>query len=217
MPIIPKHRRSMNKSSVVLFGGSFDPVHLGHLFLLHCAVSMTDYRSFLLVPAKLSNFKRDSIPKASDKERLEMLRLALMDYNDIYNQDFSCNSENPDIRISTMELERGGISYTSDTVRSLKESGYGEIGLLIGDDHIGGLTGWHDFDYIRDNVEFLICRRNAQRPLWDEIPSGIRYKALEPGEVFPQSSSAVRSDVNGKLDFLSERVRDYVRANHLYV
>lgn len=207
----------MSKSNVVLFGGSFDPVHLGHLFLLHCAISMTDYSSFLLVPAKLSNFKRDSVPKASDSDRLEMLRLALMDYQDIYSQDYSCNSENPDIRISAIELERGGISYTSDTVRSLKESGYERIGLLIGDDHIEGLTRWHDYEYIRDNVEFLICRRNADGPLWDKLPDGIRYRALEPGEVFPQSSSAVRSDVSGKLDYLSERVREYVRAKHLYV
>ena len=207
----------MIKSNVVLFGGSFDPVHLGHLFLLHCAISMTDYHCFLIVPAKLSNFKRDSVPKASDKDRLEMLNLALMDYKDIYSQDFSCNSAYPDIRISTMELDRGGISYTSDTVKSLKESGYEKIGLLIGDDHIEGLTKWHDFDYIKDNVEFLICRRNAQGPLWDRLPKGIRYKALEPENVSPQSSSAVRSDVNGNLDYLSERVREYVKAKHLYV
>ena len=205
----------MSKSSVVLFGGSFDPVHLGHLFLLHCAISMTDYHSFLIVPAKLSNFKRDSVPKASDKDRLEMLRLALMDYNDIYSQDFSCNSENPDIRISTMELERGGISYTSDTVKSLKESGYGKVGLLIGDDHIEGLTKWHDFEYIRDNVEFLICRRDSLQSTW-ELPEDICYKALIPDSLAPQSSSAIRTDLEGNLGYLSRRVLEYVKAHDLY-
>lgn len=207
----------MRTSRIAVMGGSFDPVHLGHLFLLHCAVSMTDYNSFLLVPAKLSNFKRDSAPKASDEDRLQMLKLAIMDYHDIYGQDFSAIGRNPDIKVSTMELERGGVSYTSDTVRSLKESGYEDIALVIGDDHIAGLSRWHDFEYIRDNVEFLICRREADGPKWDLVPPETRYRAIEPDELYPQSSSAVRSDVGANLDFLSQRVRDYVKAKNLYV
>ena len=207
----------MTGSRIAILGGSFDPVHLGHLFLLHCAVSMTDYSRFLLVPAKLSNFKRDSAPKASDKDRLEMLKLALMDYHDIYSQDFDGRYGNPDIEISTMELDRGGVSFTSDTVRSLREDGYSEIGLIMGDDHIGGLCRWHDFGYIRDNVEFLICRRDPGGPQWDRLPDGIRYRTLEPEELYPQSSSAVRSDVAENLGFLSERVKTYVKANGLYL
>ena len=207
----------MREAKVAVLGGSFDPVHLGHLFLLHCAVTMTEYRSFLVIPAKLSNFKRDSVPKASDSDRLEMLRLSLMDYRDIYPFDFGKSGPNPDIRISTMELDRGGVSYTSDTVRSLKEQGYDEIGLVMGDDHVEGLTRWHEFEYIRDNVEFLVCRRDPAGPRWDRLPEGIRCRRLEPSEVYPQSSSALRSDVEGNLGFLSERVREYVKAKHLYV
>ena len=207
----------MRETKVAILGGSFDPVHLGHLFLLHCAVTMTEYRSFLIIPAKLSNFKRDSVPKASDADRLEMLRLALMDYNDIYRNDFSPSKDNLDIRISTMELDRGGISYTSDTVRILKEKGYDEIGLIMGDDHVEGLSRWHDFGYIKDNVEFLVCRRDPEGPKWDMLPKGIRCRRLEPDELFPQSSSAFRSDTEGNLGFLSERVKDYVKAKHLYI
>ena len=206
----------MREDKTAILGGSFDPVHLGHLFLLHCAVSMTDYTSFILIPAKVSNFKQGNRPKASDSQRLEMLALALMDYHDIYPGDKA------DIRISTMELDRGGVSFTSDTIRLLK-SGAGcdaadrRIGLIMGDDHVGGLSRWHDFGYLKDNVEFLICRRNPDGECWDSLPEGLCYRRLEPQELAPQSSSAVRSDPDGNSGFLSARVGAYVKANGLYV
>ena len=202
----------MRETKTAILGGSFDPVHLGHLFLLHCAVSMTDYKSFLIIPAKVSNFKQDNSPKATDEQRLEMLRLALCDYHELYPKDKA------DISISTMELERGGVSYTSDTIRILKEKlGAGRIGMVMGDDHIEGLTRWHDFPYLKDNVEFLICRRNPEGTCWDTLPEGLCYKKLEPSDVAPQSSSAIRENVSGRGDYLSRRVGEYVRANNLYI
>ena len=201
----------MSKAKVAVLGGSFDPVHLGHLFLLHCAISMTDYRRFLIIPAKVSNFKQDSRPQASDADRLTMLRLALEDFRDLYPEDAGA-----EIEISTMELQRGGVSYTSDTIRELKAKGdCGRIGLVMGDDHISGLTRWHDFDYLKQNVEFLICRRESSTSNWN-IPEDICYKALIPSEIAPQSSSAIRTDLEGNLDYLSRRVREYVKANNLY-
>ena len=202
----------MRETKTAILGGSFDPIHLGHLFLLHCAVSMTDYKSFLIIPAKVSNFKQDNSPKATDEQRLEMLKLALCDYHDLYPQDKA------DISISTMELERGGVSYTSDTIRILKEKlGAGRIGMVMGDDHIEGLTRWHDFPYLKDNVEFLICRRNPEGTCWETLPEGLCYKKLEPSDVAPQSSSAIRENVSGRGDYLSRRVGEYVRANNLYI
>ncbi|MBP5161692.1 MAG: nicotinate-nicotinamide nucleotide adenylyltransferase [Spirochaetales bacterium] len=202
----------MRETKTAILGGSFDPVHLGHLFLLHCAVSMTDYKSFLIIPAKVSNFKQDNSPKATDEQRLEMLNLALCDYHDLYPQDKA------GISISTMELERGGVSYTSDTIRILKEKlGAGRIGMVIGDDHIEGLSRWHDFPYLKDNVEFLICRRNPEGTCWDTLPEGLCYKKLEPSDVAPQSSSAIREKVSGRGDYLSRRVGESVRANNLYI
>lgn len=202
----------MSSAKTAMIGGSFDPVHLGHLFLLHCAVSMSDYSSFILIPAKVSNFKQSSRPQASDQDRLEMLRLAVEDYRDLYPKD-----RDVDISVSTMELERGGVSFTSDTIRILKEKlGLDRIGMVIGDDHLEGLSRWHDFEYLRDNVEFLICRRSQEGTNWDLIPEGVCYRRLEPENVAPQSSSAVRSDLQKNQDFLSRRVREYVKAKDLY-
>lgn len=202
----------MSSAKTAMIGGSFDPVHLGHLFLLHCAVSMSDYSSFILIPAKVSNFKQSSRPQASDQDRLEMLRLAVEDYRDLYPED-----RDVDISVSTMELERGGVSFTSDTIRILKEKlGLDRIGMVIGDDHLEGLSRWHDFEYLRDNVEFLICRRSQEGTNWDLIPEGVCYRRLEPENVALQSSSAVRSDLQKNQDFLSRRVREYVKAKDLY-
>ena len=202
----------MSSAKTAMIGGSFDPVHLGHLFLLHCAVSMSDYSSFILIPAKVSNFKQSSRPQASDQDRLEMLRLAVEDYRDLYPED-----RDVDISVSTMELERGGVSFTSDTIRILKEKlGLDRIGMVIGDDHLEGLSRWHDFEYLRDNVEFLICRRSQEGTNWELIPEGVCYRRLEPENVAPQSSSAVRSDLQKNQDFLSRRVREYVKAKDLY-
>ena len=203
----------MTTPKVAMLGGSFDPVHLGHLFLLHCAVSMTDYSRFIIIPAKLSNFKQDSSPLASDRCRLEMLSLALEDYRDIYPQD-----RDADIVVSDMEISRGGVSYTSDTVRILKDLNPGaRIGLVMGDDHVDGLSRWHDFPYLKDNLEFLICRRNPDGVCWDSLPGGLCYRKLEPEELAPQSSSAIRVDPEGSSGFLSARVGAYVKANGLYV
>ena len=202
----------MSKAKVAVLGGSFDPVHLGHLFLLHCAISMTDYRRFLIIPAKVSNFKQDSRPQASDADRLTMLRLALEDFRDLYPEDSGAG-----IEISTMELERGGVSYTSDTIRELKiQLDDPMIGLIMGDDHISGLTRWHDFDYLKQNVEFLICKRESSMSNW-KLPEDICYRALIPSDIAPQSSSAIRTDLEGNLDYLSRRVREYVKANNLYI
>ena len=85
----------------------------------------------------------------------------------------------------------------------------------MGDDHISGLTRWHDFDYLKRNVEFLICRRENSMSDW-KLPENICYRALIPSDVAPQSSSAIRTDPEGNLDYLSRRVREYVKANNLY-
>lgn len=201
-----------DEMKIAMLGGSFDPVHLGHLFLLHCAVSMSDYDTFMVVPAALSNFKRTNAPKATDKDRLEMLRLALLDYEDLYPND------DADIRLSTMELDRGGISYTYDTVMTLKRDMdiHTRLGLIIGDDQIPALARWYRFDDLKDEVRFLICRRNRDGALWNLVPEGVVYSRLEPAELAPQSSSGFREDVDNRMEYLSKRVAEYVREHNLY-
>lgn len=201
----------MNKKTAMM-GGSFDPVHLGHLFLLHCAVTLTDYQRFVIVPAFLSNFKQDAKPVADDKQRLEMLKIAIDDYKKIYPYD-----RDVEIVISDTELKRKGISYTSDTIDELmKLYDLEKLGLIMGDDHVLGLRQWHNFDLFKHKVEFLICRRGDNDHIFDCLSDDINYKKLEPDFTQPQSSTAIRNNLEQFEDYLSQGVLDYVRKNNLY-
>lgn len=200
-----------------LLGGSFDPVHLGHLFLLHVAINQTDYRRFVIMPAKQSNFKRASAPGATDEQRLEMLRLALADFRDLYPQDIG---KGVAVEVSDMEIKRGGISYTVDTVNELiKQGSDSPVGLIIGDDHLAKLDKWYSFDELRMKTEFLICRRYSENPAIPDriLRTGIMYRMLEAERTAPESSTEIRKNPEEHLDYLSERVRAYVREHKLYV
>lgn len=202
----------MKEVKTAILGGSFDPVHLGHLFLLHNTVSLTQYKKFILIPASLSNFKQKSKPVSSPADRLKMLELALNDYRTIYPQDKEIQ-----IEISDIELARGGVSYTYDTVIEIKNrlNIKDRIGLIIGDDHIENLSRWYRFDDLKNEVEFLVCPRNLESDSW-EMPKGSVFTKLITDSVAVENATAIRNNLNENYNFLSESVKDYVRKNHLY-
>lgn len=195
-----------------ILGGSFDPVHLGHLHLLHCAVTLTDYSRIILIPAKVSNFKQNAAPQSSDEDRLNMLSLAVEDYRTLYLDD-----EEKEILVSDVEIARGGVSYTYDTVEEIKEQ-YGitdRLGLLMGDDLIHDLKKWNRYNLLIDEVEFIICPRNGKETLKD-IPQEITYRLLDIQDKKPESSTNIRADIDKFESYLSERVRSYARSKNLY-
>ena len=103
-----------------IFGGSFDPIHIGHLLLAElCAESLElDQVRFLI--ANVSPFKTDNQP-ASNRVRTEMVKLAI--------------GGNPKFEIDTREIDRGGVSYTIDSVRSIAaENRNSKLSLLLGAD-----------------------------------------------------------------------------------
>ena len=185
--------------SVAILGGSFDPVHNGHLHLLSCLLRYTSCGTVLIVPANESNFKRDCPAVATATQRLEMLSLALKDFVKS-NPKLVCGRN---LVIDEFELRRGGVSYTSETVRDIRER-FGpdeELYLVIGDDHLPRLGQWHDFDYLRQNVVFVVFRRLGSdlkgpegakcvfidNPVYDgsasEIRRGERFEQLLPPSV----------------------------------
>jgi len=199
----------MNKTAIL--GGSFDPVHLGHLFLLHSAIEKTDYSRFIIIPAKVSNFKRDASPVSTDQDRLKMLQLAVEDFHDIYPGD------GKEIIISDMELVRGGISYTYDTVMEIKKQ-YNiqeKLGLIIGDDHIASLSKWYRFSDLAKEVEFIICPRDHQQD-FGIIPQNIEFKVLKTEETKVENATEIRNNIKGFFQYLSPRVLNYARERNLY-
>lgn len=191
------------KCKTAVFGGSFDPIHLGHLHLLHEVAERTDIGHVILIPALISNFKQNSNP-ASFFQRVEMARLAIEDFKEIYPAD------NLALTVSTIEGDRGGISYSSDTVRALLPD-YGVDGklfFLIGDDILENLDKWHDFDYLKEHVIFICFPRDGVR----RSAQGAEIIFVD-APVFPASSTKARAGDEGML---SKRVYAYAKDHGLY-
>ena len=114
-----------------ILGGSFNPIHLGHLVLAETAREALCLERVIFIPAKLPPHKR-AAPLAGGADRLAMVRLAV--------------AGNPAFSVSDIELRRPGVSYTVDTVRALREElGAGvQIYFLIGMDTVGELAAWRE-------------------------------------------------------------------------
>jgi nicotinate-nucleotide adenylyltransferase len=131
-----------------LFGGSFDPVHLGHLLVAQAALEEVALDRLIFIPAAQSPFKPDSAP-APAAERLRLLRLAL--------------AAQPHFAIDDQEITRGGISYSIDTVRTYaRQFPEAQLFYLIGADHVPSLAKWRDAGELARLVEFVAIPRPGQ-------------------------------------------------------
>ena len=119
-----------------LFGGSFDPVHLGHLYLAQTLKKQCNLDKVIVFPARVSPFKLMNPPKASGKERMEMLHLAFADEKWV--------------EFSSCELEREGASYTIDTIREMKKKYLqDELYLLLSQDSQERFLEWKESEEIQ--------------------------------------------------------------------
>ena len=139
-----------------IFGGSFDPIHIGHLLLAElCAESLElDQVRFLI--ANVSPFKTDNQP-ASNKERTEMVKLAI--------------GGNPKFELDTREIDRGGVSYTIDSVRSIvAENRDSKLFLLMGADAIIDIAKWREpSELFKLVTPCVISRGGVGEPQWDVL------------------------------------------------
>jgi nicotinate-nucleotide adenylyltransferase len=173
------------KTAVI--GGTFDPVHLGHLHLLHSLVDLTDYDRVLLIPvANPPHKQREGTVSAHD--RLTMLHYALEDYKALYPDD-----REVELVVEPLEIERGGTSYMFDTVQELYRTFQvtGPIGVVIGDDLLSGLRRWYRFSELRQIVQFIVCRRSPIRPN-QSLPPGSAGMFLD-NPVMEDSSTQIRT------------------------
>ena len=133
---------------VGLFGGSFDPVHLGHMILAEAALEELRLDRIVFIPAAVSPFKTDRPPSASNDQRLLMLRKAIAGEN-----RFS---------VDERELHRSGPSYTVDTVRELLGDYPGvRFIYLIGADNLKDLPMWHEIAELKNLVDFAVLDRGS--------------------------------------------------------
>lgn len=129
---------------VGVLGGTFDPVHLGHLGAADQVRRAFALSSVLLVPSATPPHK--DRPLASEEHRLAMLRLAC--------------AERPGLEVSTIELDRGGVSYTLHTLRALRAASPGRRPLFIlGADAFAELASWHRPEALVDEFHLVVVDR----------------------------------------------------------
>jgi len=134
-----------------ILGGSFDPVHYGHLLLAESCQEQCDLDEVWFVPAAMNPHKPAG-SNASDVQRVEMLRLALAGHS-----GFS---------ILEMELERGGASFTVDTLEVLHDQFLDhEFFLLLGADSLADLPAWKDPQRICELAALSVVRRLGSAPV----------------------------------------------------
>lgn len=127
---------------VGVFGGTFDPVHVGHLAIALAALQSARLDRVVFVPARRSPLK-DAPPAASAADRLAMLEAATKD--------------EPRFTVSRIELERESPSYTVDTLYALQAEG--ELFLILGSDALAELDRWRSPERIRALATILVARR----------------------------------------------------------
>lgn len=199
------------RSSRGILGGSFDPIHNGHLYMAKQARLAAHLDKIELLPAARPPHKLDRT-LTSDTHRLNMIRLA------VKSIDW--------IEIDDRELRRGGISYTVDTVRELAETHAGiDLFFIIGTDSLRELSTWCSIREIVKLVTFVTVPR-------DEQPFRTTYPALEeklqgtPLRVLPLttpplpiSSTEIRQRTVERRSLeglVPSPVADYIEAHALY-
>lgn len=185
-----------------LYGGSFDPVHCGHLLVAQAAVEELQLDRLLFVPAARSPFKSDQAPTPSSV-RLRLLRLALAGH--------------PEFDIHTIELDRGGVSYSIQTVESLSLQYPGaQLLWLIGADHVSTLPLWREAERLASLVEFVVIPRPGIDPV--DAPGAFRLRWLR-GWPLSVSSSEIRERAKvgkGIRGLVPDIVADTIRGEGLY-
>lgn len=161
-----------------LFGGAFNPVHLGHLLVAQAAIEELGLDTLFFIPAFLSPFKQDN-PPAPSELRLRWLRLALAG-------QVRCQTDDQEIR-------RSGVSYTIETVRDYARRFPGaKLFYLIGADNVAQLPSWREADELAGLIEFAAVPRPGQNP--PQFPKPFQGTVLK-GFPLEISSSEIRARI----------------------
>jgi nicotinate-nucleotide adenylyltransferase len=186
---------------LAILGGTFNPVHRGHLFLAEEVQARLAYEAVLFIPANVPVHKKMDC-EVGPRHRLRMLRLAVSSYRGFLVDD--------------CELRRGGESYSIDTVRDVQRRYHpdGKLGLIIGDDLAAGFDKWKEPAELARITDLIVARRGVDGRLHLGFPCTYLENTL-----LPVSSSEIRERLASGLPVRSlvpERVLRYIHRHGLY-
>ncbi|WP_338044949.1 nicotinate-nucleotide adenylyltransferase [Paenibacillus lignilyticus] len=196
----------MSLIKVGFMGGTFDPIHYGHLLAAESAREACGLDEVWFIPAGHPPLKENG-PLADGQTRLEMVYRAI---------DFQ-----PHFRGMDVELEREGTSYTIDTVKSLMELYPDrEFSIIIGSDRVNDLPQWHQINELAALVRFIGVRRAGEELKVDALPAFLqeRLSIIEMPQIGISSTDIRNRRAQGRsIRFLvPEKVYSFIRRNGLY-
>jgi nicotinate-nucleotide adenylyltransferase len=168
--------------SVGIFGGTFDPIHLGHLAVAEEAREALGLERVVFMPAFAPPHKPGR-PVTAPEHRLAIVRLAVAD--------------NPAFEVSDAEIRRGGPSFTVDTLADLREDGLAEPWLILSTEALAGLPEWRQPERVLRLARLAVVPRagfDDLGPAWLEAryPGAADRVRFLPGPLLPISGSVVR-------------------------
>lgn len=183
-----------------ILGGSFNPIHLGHLILAEQAKAALNLERVIFIPVNLPSHK-ESQTLVGAKERYLMVRLAI--------------KTNPDFAASDLEIKRAGTSYSIETIKALKSLFHqARLFFIVGSDFVKEYLTWKDIATLRRMCKFVI----APRPSFpfNRLPDGMQAINISALDI---SSSQIRRRIraNKSIRYLvPEEVRKYIVRKKLY-
>ena len=202
-----------------IYGGTFDPIHLGHVETVSSVLAQTNLVTIRFVPAATPPHR--PVPGTSARDRLAMTRIAVQ--------------HEPRFVVDDRELHRCQPSFTSDTIRSLMmENPDSRYSLILGLDAALGFDRWHEYQWLLDHVHLIVMARPGwsvpdSLPLWWREREVEEFAALEVAKagklwrvrINPVDISATRirqalkhgEDIR---QWLHNGVFEYIRENRLY-
>ena len=207
--------------TLAILGGSFDPVHWGHIHIAEAVMQHFQFDELTFLPCRLPALKGQT--HSADVHRLAMLKLALADF--------------PQWTINLSEMQRSTPSYMVDTLDILKELRPDwSLVLIVGMDAFVDLPRWHRWQHLLDKAKLLVVSRpdyelNLAPELADFVKnhqanSKKQFVKSEQGSIYfynaglyPVSSTAIRTligDSKGLGEYLPKTVIEYIQQNKLY-
>ncbi len=196
----------MNRRKVGIFGGTFDPIHAGHLITAQEVLTKCGLEKVIFVPsADPPHKERRPLTRAGD--RLRMVSLAV--------------EGDPRFSVSSIELERPGKSYTVDTLRQMRES-FGpdvELCFIIGADNVPEMRTWKEPERIFDLTEVIVATRTGFEPHSLDEPFSERMTFISTPEIAISSTEIRRRVKRGQSIryWVPQEVERYIAEKELYV
>jgi nicotinate-nucleotide adenylyltransferase len=192
-----------------IFGGSFDPVHNAHLAIARACQRQAELDEVWFMPTAIQPLKRHG-PQATNAHRVEMLRLAI--------------DGEPSWQVCTIEIDRGGLSYTVDTLRQIHEELPGtDLFFLIGTDALQDVAKWKEpREIFRMAAPLVVCRAAQALPNVDQLKS-LCTESVQPQSIEMPASDVSSSEIRRRVaagepidDLVPDAVATFIAQHKLY-